>query len=1321
MKKRILSLALCVAMCLSLMPSAALADEGVTTDVAPAASAAASTPAPTATPEPEGEESADEAEDAEPVAEPTATAAPATEPTPEVAAEPQVDEAVQTVQALITALPAVDELTDADEAEVNAAYEAAQNAYDAYEALTDEQKAQITGADVFEALFAWFNAQISTPDDEEVVVTDAITSITTAPEDKTVGWVYGNPRGLVVSSVEIAGEYNKYEYGPNTCYQWYTVDGGLATPIGGATGNALSGLNPDAGTHTYRCVVTFRCNKDSTQYIDTRNVDFTVTVSKVTLSEGDYTDPMGWPGTYNGEEQELCTAGEVIKDGVTGKYMYRVGEDGTWSDAVPTATDAGDYTVYWYFDGGVNYESRGSAEEPAGSFQLTISPIRIEAYKITVEKTYDGKATADAAVMFKNWEDNGNDITLKAEDYTAAAKFDDANAGTDKPVTVTVTMNSGNYKLYDNGALKDTVTITQTGTINKATAYLSNDGIMPAFYVYNKLDHTYIVDFSALLPKLDTGCTYGNIAYSNAKMDTNSILTSVASCYTFGDLDTQNGTAKLTVKGLKLSGDSYLDGIGVLQVTLSVKVETDNYIINGKSSDTNTLGYKVRALNRLKPTGSPTLSVDSITYGQPLSTITLSGSMTCGDETVTGTFSWNSPTTIPPADDGKTLLYGWTFTPTDNVRYTGVTGASPVKVLPADIPADSYSVPTAISGLAYNGDPHALVTAGSFTNADNAPGTFMYKLGADGTWGETVPTAANGGDYTVYWYIKGDSNHNNVGSEAEPNSISVTVAKLPIDANEYIAPTAKTDLIYSNKDLELLNDGKFTNNADRPGTFMYKLGENGTWSENIPTGKDAGDYTVYWYLKSKDTNHADTDVQSIPVTIAKRDISEAVCNSQSYKYNGNMYKYSADVNYQPKIYVSADTTLYLDKNHDFNISGETTGTEIGTYTAVLTGKGNYTGTKKVEWIIVKGNAPKLTDITLGQRYNDVTVHTLDISAITAQMPQNAEEVSVELVSMQAVNAAAGGTIAQVESATGIAYKITGGAVGDEYEITLKVTSEKYNDASCKVKITLVDKQEQSLNIVGIGADNKLTATYGGSFTLTPVGAKTQVSYAVTSGADVVSVDANGKLTFLKAGTAQVTVTAAETEEYKSATRVISITVNKASLVVKAADRTAEIGDTAPDLSAPAVGVDYTLEGLVPGDTLNITVALNYSSKPEMTQIGEYTIVPSVIGTDDRYELSSQNGTLTVTERASFIITATAGAHGSITPVGSVSLKRGESLTFSIKPDCGYVVASVKVDGVNVGSLTSYTFTNVNAGHTIAVTFMLRNGNPQTGIPAVTDK
>ena len=48
---------------------------------------------------------------------------------------------------------------------------------------------------------------------------------------------------------------------------------------------------------------------------------------------------------------------------------------------------------------------------------------------------------------------------------------------------------------------------------------------------------------------------------------------------------------------------------------------------------------------------------------------------------------------------------------------------------------------------------------------------------------------------------------------------------------------------------------------------------------------------------------------------------------------------------------------------------------------------------------------------------------------------------------------------------------------------------------------------------------------------------------------------------------------------------------------------------------------------------------------------------------------------------------------------------GGSQTFTMNPNSGYQVSQVTVDSVGQGAITSYTFNNVTANHTISVTFV----------------
>ncbi len=113
-------------------------------------------------------------------------------------------------------------------------------------------------------------------------------------------------------------------------------------------------------------------------------------------------------------------------------------------------------------------------------------------------------------------------------------------------------------------------------------------------------------------------------------------------------------------------------------------------------------------------------------------------------------------------------------------------------------------------------------------------------------------------------------------------------------------------------------------------------------------------------------------------------------------------------------------------------------------------------------------------------------------------------------------------------------------------------------------------------------------------------------------------------------------------------------------------------------------------------TANVQFAFRYQTKIGNT--GGCTVFI------DDVKLTASGGSQTPDEPTAFTITASAGQGGSISPNGAVSVKKGESQSFTITPSANYEIADVKVDGKSVGKQTSYTFENVTEAHTIAATF-----------------
>ena len=80
------------------------------------------------------------------------------------------------------------------------------------------------------------------------------------------------------------------------------------------------------------------------------------------------------------------------------------------------------------------------------------------------------------------------------------------------------------------------------------------------------------------------------------------------------------------------------------------------------------------------------------------------------------------------------------------------------------------------------------------------------------------------------------------------------------------------------------------------------------------------------------------------------------------------------------------------------------------------------------------------------------------------------------------------------------------------------------------------------------------------------------------------------------------------------------------------------------------------------------------------------------------------------------ITATTDANGTITPGGVTTVQSGANQTYTITPNTGYQIATLTVDGISLAPISSYTFTNVTATHTIDVTF---TNAPDVTAPVIT--
>ena len=149
--------------------------------------------------------------------------------------------------------------------------------------------------------------------------------------------------------------------------------------------------------------------------------------------------------------------------------------------------------------------------------------------------------------------------------------------------------------------------------------------------------------------------------------------------------DAKPGAAELSCQWYTIGGTLQLiDGatepvyqlpadLSVREYTYRVTFTADGY---SKSAD---ITITVTATNKIVPTGEPTLSAKTLTYGQALSAIKLSGTMKDDGKTVPGMFAWVDGTVKPEVGSG-TYEAAWKFTPADGDTYAETTGTVSITV-----------------------------------------------------------------------------------------------------------------------------------------------------------------------------------------------------------------------------------------------------------------------------------------------------------------------------------------------------------------------------------------------------------------------------------------------------------------------------------------------------------------------------------------------------------------------------------------------------------------------------------------------------------------
>lgn len=504
----------------------------------------------------------------------------------------------------------------------------------------------------------------------------------------------------------------------------------------------------------------------------------------------------------------------------------------------------------------VNFSGYALTGAKAGNYTLAqpasvtanISPKELTIADVTVaEKSYDGTMEAAVTSVTFNGLVSSESLT-KDRDYTVTGNFADAAVGDNKDVTVTVNLKDSvkNYTLSDTGYTKNGCKIVKAAVADPAVRDLT---------IINNSTTIYTVKLRELLPSLVLPQEYGKLTYDEPQL--------TITDYSYQGSAVVRKGIEYGKLALQFTQTGNTEGsIG----TITVTVHSDNY-------EDITLKFNIKATAKIVPQleGTLKLTPSEITYGEKLSNITISGTMTAEGSEIDGTFAWNNPDAVLNAGNQQAT---WKFTPADTQNYAETTGTTTVRVNKAEqsgaVLMDNYTyneTPATPALTERKGDNSAVVTYYYSTTRINSSGT---------EWKDITSTTLKAGTYYMYAVIGETGNYKAYTTEAK----AFTVWKA---APVYTKPSGLTAK-YGQKLSEIA--------LPNPAGNMP-----GTWSWNAPDTVIDKTGTVKYdaYFTPDDTNYKKVVGAAIEITVTPGDGRNLATEELTLAFNdGTNHTYTPD-------------------------------------------------------------------------------------------------------------------------------------------------------------------------------------------------------------------------------------------------------------------------------------------------------------------------------------------------------------------------------------------------------------------------------------------
>ena len=346
----------------------------------------------------------------------------------------------------------------------------------------------------------------------------------------------------------------------------------------------------------------------STNYED---ITLTVNVNATNKLVPTVTAPTANALTYNGTEQALVTAGKTTG----GTMLYRL-DDSEWSEQLPTAKNAGEYTVWYKVQGNAEY-----ADVAEQSLTVTVA-----------KKAVEIKGGNRSNVLI--YGEKISKLTLGNTVFV--------EAGTDDVI-------EGIFSWSNPDEIPAAGT-TQAGWVFKPADSKN----------YKELTGTAAITVAKATPAVVTVPTVAEREYNPAVALADSDMT--GGSVTGADGNSLAGTWSFTGKNIipTVNNKGYQ--------AVFTPDDADNY-----NTVTRTITVKV---TKATPVIAQKPTAGALTYGQKLSDSTLTGGkaayQTADGTEITGTFAWKNSSSTPTAADSKKTEYDVTFTPSDKDNYNAV-------------------------------------------------------------------------------------------------------------------------------------------------------------------------------------------------------------------------------------------------------------------------------------------------------------------------------------------------------------------------------------------------------------------------------------------------------------------------------------------------------------------------------------------------------------------------------------------------------------------------------------------------------------------------